>query len=211
MRCCGLALALATAALLSRPALAQTHGLARADEHTESSGSTHDSHSVASATHLRWYGWQLLLSDAAAFGLYCYGSREPGVSYAGVGLFEIGGPGLHWAHGETTKAYASMASRVVVPLTLGLWFARSVEPDITDGSRNTDFAFAVGVGMGMLAVGVLDGPILGWERVSSQETRSPSHRPGSPQRWPRERSQPTFSSFVSWVPGGAYAGVVGQM
>jgi hypothetical protein len=58
----------------------------------------------------RWYGWQILLADAAVIGA-AIGSRNAGVLY---GVFATG-PILHVANGRLAAGTASLGLRVGLP------------------------------------------------------------------------------------------------
>lgn len=69
-----------------------------------------------------WYGWQTLLSDAGAVGLWSLGlvmedeTAGGTVLGAGTALYAFGAPTIHWAHGQVRKGWGSLALRVGLPL-----------------------------------------------------------------------------------------------
>src|SRR5690606_22551016 len=82
---------------------------------------------TAPATQKVWYGWQNLLVDGGghtlAFGLVALiASRDDGAQGMGVGLvtlgfasYALGGPIVHFAHGNAGKGFGSLGLRVGVP------------------------------------------------------------------------------------------------
>jgi hypothetical protein len=66
----------------------------------------------------QWYGWQTLLSDAAAVTLMAALPLEVGV-YAGAGVFVAGAPLIHAAHGQPGRMGISFALRLIPPVALG--------------------------------------------------------------------------------------------
>ena len=80
-----------------------------------------------------WYGWQTLLSDAGAIGLWSlaavvddaqYGSTSwrsyqawsTALTASGFAVYGLGAPAIHLAHGDAGKAGESLAIRVGLPL-----------------------------------------------------------------------------------------------
>lgn len=73
----------------------------------------------------RWYGWQTLATDGAAFALFAYAGTQqfsgalPNVaSTTGVAMLLLGAPTVHWAHGRIGTGFLSLGMRLVAP-TLG--------------------------------------------------------------------------------------------
>lgn len=58
-----------------------------------------------------WYGWQVLLVDAAAFVPLALGDGD-WQGYAWLGTYELGGPLVHAAHGRGWRALGSLGLRV---------------------------------------------------------------------------------------------------
>jgi hypothetical protein len=63
------------------------------------------------AASSQWYGWQILISDAAVFS-FAGLIRNPSVAYGWVG----GGAIVHLGHGNVGRGLASAALRVGLPL-----------------------------------------------------------------------------------------------
>jgi hypothetical protein len=71
----------------------------------------------------RWYGWQTLATDGAAFALIIYAGTQqfeggPAVLAVttGVTTFFLGAPTVHWAHGRIGTGFLSLGARLVAPL-----------------------------------------------------------------------------------------------
>ncbi len=91
----------------------------------------------------RWYGWQTLLVDAAAAGFASTGSD------VSVGIYALGGPAVHWAHGNTWRGIGSLALRLGAPIALAAAFAYGCE---VSGNSNGDMG-CLGAGLGGLVLG----------------------------------------------------------
>jgi hypothetical protein len=65
----------------------------------------------APAASPHWYGWQILLGDAAVFSLAGF-AKNPSVAYGWVGS----GPFVHFGHGNVGRGLGSAALRVGLPL-----------------------------------------------------------------------------------------------
>lgn len=74
----------------------------------------------SSAPHLReprfesrWYGWQTLMVDGAAILI---------ASDVSVPIYVLGGPIVHWSHGNVGRGFGSLGLRVGAPLLLAAAF-----------------------------------------------------------------------------------------
>lgn len=63
-------------------------------------------------TESRWYGWQTLIVDGSAI-VVGVASQQPIVFLAG---YALGGPIVHWAHGNVGTGFVSLGLRVLVPV-----------------------------------------------------------------------------------------------
>jgi hypothetical protein len=126
----------------------------------------------------RWYGYQTLLADAAAFGVLVAGAatndRSTGqdIAVASVTAYWLGGPIVHLAHDRGETSFASLGLRLGAPVVGGLIGTglAALAPD-DDGDE-----YVVGIGLGVLA-GVtgavaLDASLLAWE--PDDEAAAPS-------------------------------------
>jgi hypothetical protein len=72
----------------------------------------------------RWYGWQTLITDSAGLAMLFAAtttSNNTGSWLAASGLtYSLGGPIVHWAHGNGGKGAASLGLRLGLPVGLGL-------------------------------------------------------------------------------------------
>lgn len=73
-----------------------------------------------------WYGYQTLATDGAALSMGL-GSVASGASRsatvfgaAGLGTYALGGPIVHFAHGEVSRGFVDLGIRAAAPLVLGV-------------------------------------------------------------------------------------------
>jgi len=72
------------------------------------------------AASSQWYGWQILISDAAVFS-FAGLTRNASVAYGWVGSGAI----VHFGHGNVGRGLASAALRVGLPIVGAAWGADS--------------------------------------------------------------------------------------
>jgi hypothetical protein len=130
----------------------------------------------------RWYGWQVMLADAAAIGLIYAGAKnDSGV----LGALGVAGvltvpPLIHLAHGSGEDAAKSFAVRIA-PFGLSLAIFAAIHPDCGDGCGELFIPFA-----GIVLSGV--GVIVDWAFFSTESvTPRLSLRPTLPMGDPRSR------------------------
>jgi hypothetical protein len=113
-----------------------------------------------SQLHERWYGWQTLSVDALAVGGLLFagalGGREVPLVTASAGIYALGPPVVHLAHGHPWKGLASLGLRVGAP-ALGYALGRAAGGDASGAA----FAGAFLGGMGATAT---DAAFLAWDR-----------------------------------------------
>ncbi len=64
----------------------------------------------------RWYGWQPLVADGAAFTA-ASAFRSPGILFVG---YAIGAPTIHLLHGQPVRAVKSLGIRLAIPAAAAL-------------------------------------------------------------------------------------------
>lgn len=118
------------------------------------------------ATESRWYGWQIILVDAATIGisLAAQDGHVAAVGYLGAA------PLVHLAHLEPGHAGLSLALRAVAPLAgaaLGYGLLSGVDCNerSSTGCAAWFGATAVGAISGLLAASVIDAALLSSEDV----------------------------------------------
>ena len=129
-----------------------------------------------------WYGWQTLTTDGASALLMVMalsssnGSSSEtatAVAWLSVGTFVVGGPIVHFAHGNAGKGLGSLALRVGLPLVVGGLGAMAERTQCGGG----DFCGVGGAFLGGLAgvVGTIaiDSTLLGYERVPAHADSVP--------------------------------------
>lgn len=68
----------------------------------------------------RWYGWQTLMVDGAAILI---------ASDVSVPIYVLGGPIVHWSHGNVGRGFGSLGLRVGAPLLLAAAFVSGCDGD----------------------------------------------------------------------------------
>jgi hypothetical protein len=117
------------------------------------------------ATVSQWYGWQILLSDAAVFS-FAGLSRNPGVVYGWLGSGAI----VHLAHGNIGRGMASAAFRVGLPIAgvfLGIASAGDCHGDWCGFGEAI-----VGGAIGLVSAELIDVALLAHDSAPSPATAS---------------------------------------
>ena len=138
-----------------------------------------------------WYGWQTLLTDASAVLLIVPVSKAPVLGYAGIGMYGLGAPIVHLAHGNPGRAAGSFALRTVLPVAgCAIGYAMFQRPDRPGEWINlSGFAgcFLLGLG-GIVAASGLDAGLLARESpppsAAASVRAAPTLRSASARRWP---------------------------
>ena len=70
-----------------------------------------------------WYGWQSLLVDGASLALFIPGAltKQDPVWLSALLVFSLGGPIVHWAHGNIGRGFGSLGIRVITAPLLMLF------------------------------------------------------------------------------------------
>jgi hypothetical protein len=120
-----------------------------------------------------WYGYQILLVDAAAIATTLWGSvsEEYGTGYGlAITLFVTGGPVIHALHHHTARALASAALRVGLPVLCmiagGGIGAASAGPPPPDNYASFPVwlpGAAAGLSLGILGAMIADDAFLAWD------------------------------------------------
>jgi hypothetical protein len=73
---------------------------------------------IAGATPPKWYGWQILISDAAVAGTWVGADAKgsEGLAVLGALGYFLGAPIIHGEQGRLTAAYGSLGLRLGAPL-----------------------------------------------------------------------------------------------
>jgi len=146
----------------------------------------------------RWYGWQTLLADTSCGGLVLLSiavtPQGQGVfstdlgrvsMFGAAGVYALGAPVVHWAHGNTGTGFASLGLRLALPLAggaLGRASATCKQDGMFGGLMCGVGETAVGALVGMLAAVVIDGVALAWEDADERATeREPQAKAEGPK------------------------------
>ena len=105
----------------------------------------------------RWYGWQTLLADGSALLL---------ASGASVPVYVLGGPVIHWAHGNGWRGVGSLSLRVGAPVV----FAAALVSTCDGGGEYGCLGEAIlGVVFGVVTAVAVDAAVLARDTVVVEE------------------------------------------
>ena len=127
----------------------------------------------------RWYGWQVMLSDAASVGLIYAGAKGDNGTLAALGIAGVLTlpPLIHLAHGAGGDALASFAVRAA-PFGLSLAIFDAIHPDCGDGCGELIIPFA---GIALSCVGaIVDWAFFSTETVEPRLSLRPTLPMGDP-------------------------------
>jgi hypothetical protein len=130
-----------------------------------------------SMVHENWYGWQMLVVDGAAVGLFLLGAAvvtthapSPDVTSArwpivpaaaAIGIYALAPSAIHLTHGNGWKGLGSIALRTTMPLAgFAIGYLGSGLFPTSAARANGSLAAVVG-GAGAMAA---DAALLGWDR-----------------------------------------------
>jgi len=117
-----------------------------------------------------WYGGQILLVDAVSISVLVLGagsSDTEGLVWLGVGGYVLGGPIVHWAHGNAGRGFGSLGLRVGAPIVGA--FAGAGTEDCSGGGELCGLAgAAIGFLVGATAAIVIDSAALAYEDVPAR-------------------------------------------
>ena len=131
-----------------------------------------------------WYGWQGLILDAAAIGIFVGGWAADDGNIVGAGWFTyvLGAPITHWAHGNIGKGFADMGLRIGVPVAgflVGGLFGFGAGEGGSGAFRNFGahsngpvVGAVVGGALGTVAMSALDALVFGYTKARPVERAS---------------------------------------
>jgi hypothetical protein len=162
-----------------------------------------------------FYGWQILATGeaggvlaAAAMVLPDSPLKTLPSTFAfviGMPFYALGGPATHWTHGEFNKGLISLAGNIVFPVAGGL-IGQSVHCTPADAAINCGTrGFAVGFGIALVTVPLVDALLLGWEDIPDDEAPSVARTSTSGEiaetRRPARRRVGSFTMAPAWNVG----------
>ena len=121
--------------------------------------------------HTHWYGWQTLIVDGLSLvvvPVVAAKSESSAGAALAVGGYVLGGPIVHWAHGEVARGFGSLGLRVGLPVVGALGGA------LAEGAGSNCRSYCglagglVGGAFGVLAALVIDPAVLAYERVDDE-------------------------------------------
>jgi hypothetical protein len=133
-----------------------------------------------------FYGWEILATGEvggilAASGVLLpetpLGSAPATAAFiTGMPLYALGGPAVHWSHGDFSKGLVSFGGNLVLPF-IGGFTGRAIRCNETNapddcGSRG----FLTGVVVAAMIAPVVDAFVLGWEDIPVEDALSPAKR-----------------------------------
>lgn len=141
-----------------------------------------ESPSATPASERNWYGWQILLTAGGAHALI-WGTFlvHPSVGdqpvfpifMLGISGVALGGPIVHWAHGNVGKGFGSLGLNVGLPLVLG-------GAGLVAGMGSLEGAFRgllVGAVFGTITASIVDVAVLAYEPGAPDHAESPEAEP----------------------------------
>ena len=128
---------------------------------------------LARKPRTRWYGWQTLITDGASLAMLmgaASSNDSAGTWLALSGLtYSLGGPTVHWAHGNVGKGAASLGLRLGLPVGLGL-LGYATGSALSGGKGYGGAVFgALGFVLGFPAAMAIDSAALAREDVEEDE------------------------------------------
>jgi hypothetical protein len=123
-------------------------------------------------SELRWYGWQLLVSDAATVGLLAFslqGQANP-LGAIAFGVYTLAPLGVHVAHHNPGRALLSVGLRIALPVALATSLLRGADCQPSDFYCGAG-ELLLGLTGGALAASIVD-QLVSFER---NEIASPKH------------------------------------
>jgi hypothetical protein len=161
----------------------------------------------------RWYGWELLLADAASLVVLGNGKDAAALTYLGGAGLVLAAPALHLANGNVGKAIASVAVRGGVTLVAMSLLTSESRPcpmpaaiDCTvqrTGDTFADVFLAAGLILGGAIFAVVDDTLLATSIVPATPAPTPTASRG------RRLRTTSVSTFIGPSRGGLSLGLTG--
>jgi hypothetical protein len=124
-----------------------------------------------------WYGWQILAVDGGGQTLavllgVTLGNQDGGAIGLGTGLatYALGGPIVHFAHGNVGKGFGSLALRVGLPPASAFTGAAIERSNCSSEMFCGLTGAALGLVVGTVSAIVLDTAVLAYKRVPPETT-----------------------------------------
>jgi hypothetical protein len=133
-------------------------------------------------TTTSFYGWEILATGTVGGVLAAAGTLLPdkplgsapatAAFVTGMPLFVLGGPSVHWSHGDFSKGLVSFGGNVALPLIGGLvGHSLRCKGDNAPDSCGVD-GFLTGMAVTSVFVSILDALVLGWEHIPVDDSVS---------------------------------------
>jgi hypothetical protein len=124
--------------------------------------------SVSTVEDSVWYGWEILITDTAAWAVLLAGYWQPALT-----VMTFGGPTVHWANGENGRGFASLGLRAGLTTGLGLLgyeLAGAPSKCPEDSCMGAGLATMVGAAVGMLIAQLVDATTMAYRPAVSAPT-----------------------------------------
>jgi len=210
------AIALAVAgSSAAQSALAADRATPPADRATPASPPLADLVPKERPTRREFYGWEILATGEVGAAVASASVLLPDKAldtlpstfgfFVGMPIYALGGPIVHWTHGEFEKGLLAFGGNFVVPM-IGGFAGRSLRcaeqnAPIDCGARG----FFTGLGVAVLVAPVIDAFALGWQNVPLEDTVT------SARLDRRQRASPTLVPTWTLGPAGLVElGVAGR-
>lgn len=112
--------------------------------------------------HKNWYGWQTLVTDGSSLLI------TPVVPVGGLGVYLLGGPIVHLAHGHPGIAAASLGIRAGLPVAGALTGAVLGKQDCSNCEFSGLVYAVIGAGLGAASAIAIDAAAFGREDVPAE-------------------------------------------
>ena len=140
---------------------------------------------ITTTTIEKGYGGTMLAVDLSALSLTVLAPFTAGVTLiGGVGVYALGGPIVHWSHGEVGRGFASLGLRVGVPIAsgyalYGLTCPKRSGHELSEYGQGLGCVVTTGFGvlLGMTGAAIADHLLLVKDRASSSTTQRVSWSP----------------------------------
>jgi len=131
-----------------------------------------------------FYGWQIVATGGVGGVLTAasillpdepFGTTPATAAFViGMPLFALGGPTVHWTHGDFTKGLLSFGGNVTLSLAGGI-VGREIRCNETNASDDcAKRGFLTGIAVAALITPVIDGLVLGWEDIPVDDALAPA-------------------------------------
>jgi hypothetical protein len=128
-----------------------------------------------------WYGYQTFSADAtaAALTLVAFQTNSGAASWGAIGVYLLGAPAVHAAHGRPLAVVGSLGLRIGVPLLVSALGAATADCStrVVNDDNCTFGPSIVGLGVGIVMAAIIDSAAIAWSRPSPAVPDRPAPSP----------------------------------